>query len=65
LPNARGGQHAGLVRQHRVCRRLLLRPELALKAHVERAAAVALVANGCANAHVGQGLPNIVQAPPR
>ena len=28
----RGGQHAGLVRQHRVCRRLLLGPELALKA---------------------------------
>ena len=27
----RGGQHAGLVRQHRVCRGLLLGPELAVK----------------------------------
>ena len=27
----RGGQHAGVVRQHRLCRELLLWPELALK----------------------------------
>ena len=31
----RGGQHAGVVRQHRLCRRLLLGPELALKGHVQ------------------------------
>ena len=34
----RGGQHAGLVRQHRVGRGLLLRPQLAVKRHVQTAA---------------------------
>lgn len=61
----RGGQNACLVRQHRVCRRLLIGSELALKAHLERAAAVALVANGRANAQVCQRLANIVEAPAR
>jgi hypothetical protein len=61
----RGGQHAGVVRQHRFCRGLLIRPEPALKAHLQTAAGVALVANGRANAQVGQRLANIVEAPAR
>ena len=57
----RGGQHAGIVRQHRACRRRLLGPPLALKGHVERVAGVAFVANGHANAHA-QRLANLVEA---
>ena len=34
----RRGEHAGIVRQHRVCSGLLLAPQLAVKRHVERCA---------------------------
>ena len=61
----RGRQHAGLVRQHRVCRRLLLGPEFAVKGHVERAAGVALVANDRCDTQIAQGLANLVEAPSR
>jgi hypothetical protein len=60
-----GGKYAGFVAQHRVCRRLLLGPEFALKVHLESAAGVALVANGRANAQVGQRAEDIVEAPAR
>ena len=45
----RRGQNASLVAQHRVRRRLLLRPELALKGHVQRSAVATLVTNDRAN----------------
>jgi hypothetical protein len=61
----RGGQDAGVVRQHRVCRRLLLAPQLALKGRRERAARVALVANGHANTQVAQQSVNLVEASSR
>jgi len=60
-----GGQDAGVVRHHRVCRRLLLGPQLTLKGHLERAASVALVANGHAHAHVAQHLVNLIEASSR
>ena len=34
----RGRQHAGIVRQHRLRRRLLIRPEFALEGHVQAVA---------------------------
>ena len=59
----RGSQHTGVVSQHRVCRRLLLHPQLALKGHLKRAAGVSLIANGRTDAHVGQGLAEVIEAP--
>ena len=59
----RGGQHAGLVRQHRVRRRLLFGSERAVKADLQGPARVALVADGNANTQIGQCVPNVVQAP--
>jgi hypothetical protein len=50
--------------QHCVCR-LLLGPQLALKGHLERATAAALVPNGHANAQVSQGLADLVEASSR
>ena len=61
----RGGQHAGVVSQHRGCRRLLLGPQLALKGRLERAPGVALLANGHTDADVGQGLADIIETPSR
>ena len=61
----RGGQHASVVRQDCAGRRLLLGSQLTLKGHLERAAGVALVANGRANAEVAQRLANLVEASSR
>ena len=59
----RGSQHTGVVRQHRVCRCLLPRPQLALKGHLERATGVSLIAKGRTDAHVSQGPAEIIEAP--
>lgn len=51
--------------QQCVGRHLLLRPELAVKPHVQRATGVTLVANDRAHTQVGERLAGIVEAAPR
>ena len=52
----RRGEHAGVVRQHRVCSGLLLASQLAAKRDLERAPVVAFVADDGAHAQIGQRL---------
>jgi hypothetical protein len=40
-----GSQNAGVMPQHRFCRRLLFGPQLAAKGHIQRSAAAAFVAD--------------------
>ena len=60
-----GSQDAGVVRQQRLRRRLLIRPELALKGYGQGAASVPFVANVRTHAQVSQRLAHIVKAPSR
>jgi hypothetical protein len=60
-----GGQHAGVVPQHRPGGRLLLRAKVAAEGDLERTAARALVPDGHANAQRVKRLPNVFEAAAR
>ena len=57
-----GGQHAGVVCEHGVGGDSLLRPQLSLKSHVQRATCVAFVAECRMNAEAFERLPCLVEA---
>src|SRR3970040_2417923 len=59
-----GGQHAGVVCEDGVGGDALLRPQLSLKSHVQRATGAAFVAKSRMNAEAFERLAYLVEAAP-
>ena len=61
----RGGEHAGVVRQHGLCGGLLFVAQLAVKGHVKGLAVIAFVADERPNTETVQRLTNVLEASAR